>query len=122
MTWLVRLPESASRPVLFEGQSVVVQRRRDGWDQCHDTDPGTNCEECEGWKEVLTRRASRWLAARCGRWVLWTMFPHGCATAQVCAELVSIAETSPSQVQTHGESKKVALAVVCHAPVWFEEW
>ena len=48
------------------------------------------------------------------------MFPHGCAIAQVWSELVSIAENSPSQARTHGESKMVALEVECHAPVWFE--
>ena len=109
--------EVASRPVLSEGPSLVVQRQKGGWDQCQSIGQEKGCEkDCEDvegmvlkWVFQLPMRGVRWPAGEFDMWVAVTMFPHGLATAPVSPELVC----SSFQDGTHDESKIEALSMEC---------
>ena len=103
--------------VLFEGQSLVVQKRMDGWDQCQNIDQERDCErDCDAFEVMVwvwvfqqPMRVVHLPVGECGMWVAVTMFPHGCATAPESPEL----ECANSQGGTHCESKMEALVMEC---------
>ena len=90
-------------------------------DQYPDTDPvlDTDSELVCGAAVWQTKKAGRWLAVECRRWVAVTMFPHGHATEQEYPGSKCSIVTGQCLGET-GQPMMQALAAEWPNPVWFE--